>query len=57
VKALRHLPKMDVMGKCDPYVTFTLGEQGPYQSSIKFKVCTLLRFRPFTAPQLSLAAE
>jgi len=57
VKALRHLPKMDVMGKCDPYVTFTLGEQGPYQSSIKFKVCTLLRFRPFTAPQLSLSAE
>eukprot|EP00290_Baffinella_frigidus_P027870 CAMPEP_0180239514 /NCGR_PEP_ID=MMETSP0987-20121128/31564_1 /TAXON_ID=697907 /ORGANISM="non described non described, Strain CCMP2293" /LENGTH=218 /DNA_ID=CAMNT_0022206233 /DNA_START=111 /DNA_END=763 /DNA_ORIENTATION=+ len=38
IKAVRHLPKMDRFGKCDPYVTFTLGEQGPYQSSIKFKV-------------------
>jgi hypothetical protein len=34
VKNIRHLPKMDAMGKCDPYVILTLGSQ-KHQTTVK----------------------
>jgi hypothetical protein len=35
VRNIRHLPKMDVMGKCDPYIVLSLGSQ-KHQTSIKY---------------------
>ncbi len=35
VRNVRHLPKMDVMGKCDPYIMLSLGNQ-KQQTSIKY---------------------
>ncbi len=35
VRNIRHLPKMDVMGKCDPYVMLSLGSQKQQQTSIQ----------------------
>ena len=35
IRNARHLPKMDLMGKCDPYILLSLGNQ-KQQSSIKY---------------------
>ena len=35
IRNVRHLPKMDVMGKCDPYIILSYGNQ-KYQSTIKY---------------------
>ena len=35
IKNVRHLPKMDVLGTCDPYVVLSFGNQ-KYQTSTKY---------------------
>jgi hypothetical protein len=37
VRNIRHLPKMDAMGKCDPYVVLTFGSQ-KHQTAVKNSV-------------------